>query len=112
MDDARGEFTSSTITSDLDVAALDALPPSALHHSVDLLAVKADTEGYARVYLLVPGTIFGVGHGPLYEASISHSRSMQIPGLANIFVKRGRAGVVGEGANVWPAVHIDDGEHS
>ncbi|TFK78738.1 hypothetical protein K466DRAFT_58712, partial [Polyporus arcularius HHB13444] len=34
-DTARGEYLASNIWSDLDVAALDALPPTAPHHAAD-----------------------------------------------------------------------------
>ncbi|KAI0701253.1 NAD-P-binding protein [Cerioporus squamosus] len=108
MDDARGRFTSDKVVSDLDIAALDALPPSAPHHVVDLLAISADTEGYVRSYLVFPGLIFGTATGPFYDAGISKTSSIAIPWMADVFYKRGRAGIVGIGASVWPAVHIDD----
>ncbi|KAI0739622.1 NAD(P)-binding protein [Daedaleopsis nitida] len=108
VDDARGEYTSQTITSDLDLAALDALPPSALHHVVDLLAISASTEGYARSYLVFPGLIYGIAKGPLFDGGISHKHSLAIPWLTTAFAKRGRAGMLGTGASMWPNVHIAD----
>ena len=111
IDDARGEYASTTITSDLDLAALEALPPSAPHHVVDLLTISADTDGYARTYLVFPGVIYGLGHGPLYDAGISNRHSISVPWFGRAFLKRGRAGVVGKGACIWPNVHIDDSEY-
>ncbi|TFK91171.1 NAD-P-binding protein [Polyporus arcularius HHB13444] len=108
MDDARGQFTAEKVVSDLDLATLDALPSSAPHHVVDLLAISADTEGYALSYLVFPGLIFGTATGPFYDAGISKTNSIAIPWMAAGFFKRGRAGIVGTGASVWANVHIDD----
>ncbi|RPD64771.1 NAD-P-binding protein [Lentinus tigrinus ALCF2SS1-6] len=108
MDESRGRFASDKVVSDLDIAALGALPPSAPHHVVDLLAISADTEGYALSYLIFPTLIFGTASGPLYDAGIAKKYSIAIPWMADAFLKRGRAGVVGTGANIWANVHIDD----
>ena len=112
-DDSRGEHTSPTITSDLDLAALERLPASALHHSVDLLVNAADADGYATTYIVLPGIIYGRPTGPLFDgpAPISRGTMMQIPWLAGPFVKRGRPAVVGKGAGRWPNVHIDDSKY-
>lgn len=112
MDDARGAYSSDKVVSDLDLATLDALPPSAPHHVVDLFAISGDTEGYARSYLVFPGLIFGTATGPLYDAGISKTTSIAIPLMADAFYKRGRAGIVATGASIWPNVHIDDSESS
>lgn len=109
-DNARGEYASDTVTSDLDLAALDALPPSAPHHAVDLLAISASTAGYARTYLVFPAAVYGKPAGALFDAGIAHKHSFVIPWLTKVFAKRGRAGLLGTGANIWPNVHIDDGE--
>ncbi|PIL35406.1 hypothetical protein GSI_02132 [Ganoderma sinense ZZ0214-1] len=109
-DDSRGEHTSPTITSDLDLAALARLPASALHHSVDLLVNAADADGYATTYVVLPGIIWGRPAGPLFDgpAPIARGSMVQIPWLAAPYVQRGRPGVVGKGAGRWPNVHIDD----
>ncbi|KAI0787446.1 NAD-P-binding protein [Fomes fomentarius] len=107
-DDARGEYASSTIVSDTDQAALDAIPPSAPHRTVDLLAISADTEGYARSYVVFPSLIYGIAHGPLFDAGISHNQTVATPLLSSTFLQRGHAGIVGKGANFWGVVHIDD----
>ncbi|KAM5537192.1 hypothetical protein V8D89_009125 [Ganoderma adspersum] len=109
-DDSRGEHISPTITSDFDLAALERLPASALHHSVDLLVNAADTDGYATTYIVLPGIIYGRPTGPLFDgpAPIARGTMSQIPWLAGPFVKRGRPAVVGKGAGRWPNVHVDD----
>ncbi len=115
-DDSRGEHTSPTITSNLDLAAIERLPASALHHSVDLLVNAADSDGYATTYILLPGIIYGRPTGPLFDgpAPIARGTMSQIPWLAGPFVQRGRAAVnvVGKGAGRWPNVHVDDSEWS
>ncbi|RPD68447.1 NAD(P)-binding protein [Lentinus tigrinus ALCF2SS1-7] len=107
-DDARGEYASQTVTSDLDIAAIDAIPPTAFHHAVDLMAVAADTEGYARTYIVAPGIIYGLSHGPLFDAGVARRNLNQVAFFADAFLARGRAGVVGKGASIWADVHIDD----
>nr|VWP01140.1 G protein beta subunit (G protein beta subunit 1) [Ganoderma boninense] len=109
-DDSRGEYTSPTITSDLDLTALASLPPSALHHSVDLLVNGADTDGYATTYIMLPGIVWGRPTGPLFDgpAPISRGNMLQLTWIAAPYVQRGRPGVVGKAAGRWPNVHIDD----
>ncbi|RDX57050.1 NAD-P-binding protein, partial [Lentinus brumalis] len=108
IDDARGEFASPTVTSDLDIAAIDAIPRTAVHHAVDLLVAAADTEGYARTYIVAPGIIYGFPSGPLFEAGVAKRNMNQVSWYAEAFLARGRAGVVGKGACIWADVHIDD----
>jgi hypothetical protein len=42
---AKGMFATDTIYSDNDIQAIEALPPTAWHRTVDLEIVKADTDG-------------------------------------------------------------------
>ncbi len=107
-DDARGAYLASHIYSDLDVAALDALPPTAPAHAADLLLVKADEDGYARTYIIKPGYVYGTPSGPLYDAGIAKKTTIMLPWLADVFARRGRAGVLGGGKNVWASVHVHD----
>lgn len=39
---------------------------------------------------------------------VQHTRSIQIPMMIDCSIARKRAGFVGKGLNVWPAVHIED----
>lgn len=59
---------------------------------------------------MLPSTIYGLATGPLVDAGIVNPQSQQIPRLIDVGKKRGQAGMVGEGKNMWPNVHIDDGE--
>ena len=110
VDDARGEYPTETVYSDLNVAQLKAIPPTAFHRKVDLLVIGADEEGYARTHIVLPSTVYGIAQHPLVEAGISNPYSMQIPLLIRSSLARKRAGVIGKGLSLWPSVHIDDSE--
>jgi hypothetical protein len=43
------------------------------------------------------------------EKGIQNPHSIQVPALIQASLERGRAGMVGQGLNVWPDVDIDDG---
>lgn len=107
-DDARGEFASPDIKSDLDIAMIDAIPRTVIHHAVDLLVTNADAEGYVRASIVVPSQVYGTASGPLFDAGISKRTSIALPLLAEAFAKRGRAGIVGAGKTVWQHVHWED----
>ncbi|TFK78737.1 NAD(P)-binding protein [Polyporus arcularius HHB13444] len=107
-DGAGGEYASERVVSDLDTSTFDALPVTAAHRSVDILACKADSEGYVRTYLVLPSAVVGYGEGPLYEAGISKRPSVLVPLLAEIAAKRGRPGVMGSGKNIWAIIHVED----
>jgi hypothetical protein len=119
------------IYNDNDADQIESLPPTAFHRNVDLEIVNADKEGwsttwfttqrsyltrtlpgYVKTYIVLPSTIYGVASGKLVDLGIQHSHSQQLPGLIKIGLSRGQAGMVGEGKNIWPHVHIDEGKHS
>ncbi|EJF55689.1 NAD(P)-binding protein [Dichomitus squalens LYAD-421 SS1] len=108
IDDARGEYPTETIYSDLNVEQLKSIPPTAYHRNVDLLVVGADEEGYARTHIVIPSTVYGIATHPLVKAGISNPHSIQIPSLIRFSLARKRAGVIGKGLSLWPNVHIDD----
>nr|VWO98122.1 Protein RecA (Recombinase A) [Ganoderma boninense] len=107
-DDARGEYASDTIYSDLNVEQIKSIPPTASHRNVDLLVVDADKKGYARTHIVLPSTIYGIATHALAEAGIANPHSQQIPKLIQASLARGQAGVVGKGLPWWPNVHIID----
>lgn len=109
-DTAAGLYATDKIWDDLDPDDLETLPDTAPHRDVDLAIINADNEGYVRAYLVAPSTIYGLAAGKLVSAGISNNRSMQIPRLIGASLRRGRAGMVGMGLNIWPNVHIDDSE--
>ncbi|KAH9836833.1 uncharacterized protein C8Q71DRAFT_858030 [Rhodofomes roseus] len=94
--------------SDLDLADVKAVPPTALHRNVDLAAIGADEAGYVKTYLVCPPLIAGLASGPLYDAGLAHRNSIQAPALMRPALDRKQAGVVGDGKGVWAAVHVDD----
>lgn len=107
-DNSGGEYLSDVVVSDLDSEALERLPPSALHRSVDLLVCKADAEGYVRAYIVLPTAVFGSGEGPLYDAGISKRSSVLVTVLASAAADRGHPGIMGTGKNAWGAIHVED----
>ena len=76
---------------------------------MDLEIIQADKEGYVRAYLVNPSTIYGMASGKCVDAGLANKHSIQVPLLINAALDRGRAGMVGNGLNVWPNVHIDEG---
>ncbi|KAG6375757.1 hypothetical protein JVT61DRAFT_2607 [Boletus reticuloceps] len=108
MDDVKGAYGAKPVWDDTDVAKLDTIPDTQFHRNVDLSILNADKEGYLKAYFVCPSTVYGVPSGKLVDLGIQHTRSIQIPMLIGISVARKRAGYVGQGLNIWPAIHIDD----
>jgi len=79
-----------------------------MHRDVDLEIVSADQKGYVRTFIVLPSTIYGIASGPLADLGVQNSHSQQIPALVKASIDRGQGGMVGEGKNLWPNVHIDD----
>lgn len=69
-------------------------------------------KGYVKTFIILPSTIYGIASGSLVDAGLQNAHSQQIPTLVKLSQERGRAGMVGEGKNIWPNVHIQDGELS
>ncbi|KAI0668324.1 NAD-P-binding protein [Trametes maxima] len=107
-DDAGGEYSSDTIYSDLNISAIEALPPSAFHRPVTLLVVAADVDGYARTHVIMPSIIYGVGTGPLFDAGIANPHTIVVPMLMRAALQRGSVGILGKGASRWGNVHLSD----
>jgi len=107
-DDARGMYATETIYYDSDVQQIESLPDTQLHRNVDLEIVGADKEGYIKSYIVLPSTIYGVAQNRFVDAGFQNPRSQQIPSLSKFSLDRKQGGMVGEGKNLWPNVHIDD----
>lgn len=107
-DDAKGLHPTDTVYDDADAAQMASLAPTQMHRNVDLELLKADEEGYIKSYIILPSTIYGVSDHKLTQLGIANDHSQQIPLLVGASLKRGQAGMVGEGKNIWPNVHIDD----
>ncbi|KAK7044380.1 hypothetical protein R3P38DRAFT_3388776 [Favolaschia claudopus] len=107
-DDARGMHSDVTIYDDSDVNQIQSIAPTQMHREVDLEIVAADSEGYVKTYIVLPSTIYGLATGPLVDLGIQNPHSQQIPLLISAALDRGRAGMVGEGKNLWPNVEIHE----
>ncbi|KAF9240417.1 hypothetical protein BU15DRAFT_45759 [Melanogaster broomeanus] len=108
VDNAEGMYAYDTIWDDMNPDQLETLPDTQLHRNVDLMVIAADNEGYARTHIVLPSTIYGFATGKLVDLGIQNPRSIQIPKLVEVSIVRKRGGMVGEGLNRWPNVHIDD----
>lgn len=105
LDNADGRFASSKIYSDLRPEDIDALDPKAPHREVDLAVSAAARDASlknARIGIILPPLIYGVGTGPFNKLSI------QSPALIRSAIKRGYVGQIGEGKPIWNNVHIAD----
>ncbi|EIN04821.1 NAD(P)-binding protein [Punctularia strigosozonata HHB-11173 SS5] len=107
-DHAAGLSGDAPVYDDTDLAQLAKVPDSAPHRNVELTVFEADAQGYVETYIISPSTIYGRATGILVDLGIQNPKSQQIPRLARLSVKRGRAGMVGKGLNYWPNVHIDE----
>lgn len=73
------------------------LADNASHRPVDLMVVKADSEGILESYIILPSTIWGKGTGEIFDLGISNTMSQQIPNLIRAALDREQAGHVGKG---------------
>lgn len=64
--------------------------------------------GYAKTYVVLPSTIYGVPSNPLVDAGIQRAHSIQIPMMVKASVARGQGGKVGRGLSVWNHISNDD----
>ena len=112
VDDAKGMHPTDIVYDDADAVQMASLAPTQMHREVDLELIKADEEGYIKSYIVLPSTIYGVAKNKLTALKVANDRSQQIPQLVGASLERGTAGMVGEGKNIWPNVHIDDSESS
>ncbi|KZP24989.1 NAD(P)-binding protein [Athelia psychrophila] len=108
LDRAAGKFTYEQPFSDMDTPRFEALPKEAMHRNVDTEVVKADTEGYVQTYIIMPSTVWGIPTGALADIGVQNMHSMQIPWLINASLKRGQAGLFGQGENLWPQVEVNE----
>ncbi|KAH7928229.1 NAD(P)-binding protein [Leucogyrophana mollusca] len=107
-DNAAGKHATDMIYSDANAEQIESLKPTQIHRNVDLEIVEADKQGYVKTYIILPSTIYGIASSPLVDLGLQNPYSIQVPGLIKASLDRGQGGVVGEGKNLWPNVHIDD----
>ncbi|EIW52407.1 NAD-P-binding protein [Trametes versicolor FP-101664 SS1] len=108
MDDAQGAFKSDRVYSDLNIADIEALPPTAIHRPVDVLVVAADAAGYARTHIIMPSVIYGVATGPLFDAGIANAHTLVFPLYVRAALHHKHLAMLNEGATCWANVHISD----
>ena len=70
--------------------------------------------GYVDTYIVNPTTVWGIADQELVKEGISNPHSIQVPALIRASLgkerERERAGMVGEGKNIWHDVYFDDCE--
>ena len=103
-------YSTDTIYDDTNAEQIESLPPTQIHRNVDLALLKGDSEGYAKTYIILPSTIYGIADHKLVKEGISNPHSIQIPYLIRASIGRKAGGMVGEGKNIWPNVDIAEGE--
>ncbi|KAI0090262.1 NAD-P-binding protein [Irpex rosettiformis] len=105
----NGLSITDRIFSDDDAEDIDkSTPDSALHRNVDLVVLKADEEGYAKTYLVLPSTIWGVASNPIIDAGIANKFSIQVPAMIRAAIGRGQAGIVGKGQGLWNGINVNE----
>ncbi|KAI0366135.1 NAD-P-binding protein [Pilatotrama ljubarskyi] len=108
-DEARGEYVSETVYSDLNIPLIESLSPNAVHRPADLLIIAGDEEGYVRSHIIAPAVIYGIASGPIFDAGIPANRHTVITQLlVRSALARGSVGILGKGVSRWGNVHIDD----
>ncbi|KAF8625571.1 hypothetical protein AX15_005331 [Amanita polypyramis BW_CC] len=108
VDDAQGMYSTDKVYSDIDTTHLDALPITQPHRIVDFTLIEASARGFVKTYIILPGTIYGTASGPLIDLGLQNPHSQQIPELVEVSLHRQQGGMVGQGKNMWPNVHISD----
>ncbi|OSC98270.1 NAD(P)-binding protein [Trametes coccinea BRFM310] len=109
IQEAREDGSSVQKYSDGDAAQINALPPTAFHRNVELLVIDADETGkYARTHIVTPTFVYGLGHGPLFDAGVANPLTMAVGFFVRAALKRGTVGIKNGGRGIWQNVHIDD----
>ncbi|KAJ7275729.1 NAD-binding protein [Mycena rebaudengoi] len=107
-EDAKGMSAGTTVYDDSNADQIETLAPDQPHRPVDIAITRADAEGYVKTYIILPSTIYGMATGKFVDAGIQNPHSLQVPALIKAALDRGRAGMVGEGKNLWPNVEIHE----
>jgi len=105
--DARGEYATEEIFSDMDPDHMNRLPDTAFHRNVELMVLKASEQG-VRTHIVLPSTIYGVADHILVEKGVSNPISIQMPQLIRAGISRAQGGMCGKGENIWPNIHISE----
>ncbi|KZV73187.1 NAD(P)-binding protein [Peniophora sp. CONT] len=104
---SAGAAPSDKITKDTDadlVENYNGLP----HKGPAEAIVAAGKEGFVKTFTVYPPTVWGTPKGPIFDAHLAHTSSIQLPLSIKTSLGRGQGGVVGEGKNVWNHAHVED----
>ncbi|GKZ21545.1 hypothetical protein AbraIFM66951_006727 [Aspergillus brasiliensis] len=84
--------------------ATDFLPDWAAHRDVDLAILEAHRKypGLVRTAIVCPPTVYGPSRFPL------PTRSIQLPRLLNVYLRRRQAFTIKQNKNVWNMIHTQD----
>ncbi len=96
-DDAGGERTDAVYE---DSTPVHPLPARAARVALNALIVRAADEG-VRCAVIAPTMVYGRGSG-------INPDSIQVPKMIAVAKKLGSAKYIGQGANIWSNVHIED----
>ncbi|KAF7979145.1 hypothetical protein HWV62_43387 [Athelia sp. TMB] len=107
-DDDSGMTASEVVVSDTDADTIEAFPLTTPHRKTNAALVAADKEGYVRVHIICPGNVWGTATGAIVDAGVQSPQSKVIPLLLDIGTRRGAAGMIGLGKNIWVHVSLED----
>ncbi|KAF9164541.1 hypothetical protein DFQ26_001348 [Actinomortierella ambigua] len=102
FDNANGAFASDEIYSDDDPAKVMALPDTALHRNVELVALDPKLHEHVDVYIVSPPVVWGTGTGPVNRHSILVTRLIK-----NALLHR-KVYRIGKGLNRVSRIHVED----
>lgn len=99
-----GDKDPNRVFSDRSNDDVDSLPDTAWHRNVDLLIKRAvdskKLEGKAKVAIILPPTIYGLGSGPFNRLSID------VPAWIRESLKEGEVKQYGESHYIWNDIHV------
>ncbi|KAG9096424.1 hypothetical protein FRC06_008677 [Ceratobasidium sp. 370] len=93
---------SDKIWDDTNTEEIRSIPPTAPHRPVDLEILKAHNNGVITGVIICPGLVYGVGTGP------GNKKSIQLPKVIEIALRRRAVSHAGDGSNIWINIHIGD----
>ncbi|KAJ5934364.1 hypothetical protein N7466_003911 [Penicillium verhagenii] len=102
-DGALGMNKSEKIYHDNQPEEIESLPSTSMHRHVDIPIAQAAREfgDRAKIAVILPPLVYGLN--PVHKR-----HSIALPALVRFALKRGFAGYVGAGHNVWSLVHVRD----
>ncbi|KAF5364700.1 hypothetical protein D9758_005647 [Tetrapyrgos nigripes] len=104
----NGMYTTDVIYDDANPDQIETLAPTQPHRNVDLKILSAENEGFFKSCIVLPSLVYGVATGPLFDSGLSNPHSILIPLMCRVALDRRRAGMIGQGKNVWPNVDINE----